>query len=252
MLLDSKNAIVTGGSAGIGRAICLRMAEEGANVVIGDVDEARGREVEAEIRAAGGTAWFVPLDVAETASIDAMVERTLKLVEGGIDILVNNAGVTRKIPILEITEQDWDWVQNINTRGLFFCLQRVARHMSERGYGRIVNIASVSGKGVKGSSNASYAASKAAAIVVARIAANELGRSGINVNTVVPGPVKTELIETLESQDPGLIATLSAQSARGVIAAPEDVANATIFLCSALADNITGQSINVDNGLLWD
>ncbi|MEU6561499.1 SDR family NAD(P)-dependent oxidoreductase [Nocardia nova] len=251
MLLQDKSAIVTGGAAGIGRAICLRMAEEGARVIIADRDEDNGRRVEAEIRAAGGTANFVATDVSDTAAIDAMVAETLEI-NGRIDILVNNAGVTRRIPILDITEEDWDRIQNINTRGTFFCLQKVARHMKERGYGRVVNISSVSGKGVKGSSNASYAASKAAGIVLARIAANELGRFGINVNTVVPGTVNTDLIHALDQQVPGLIDDFKERSSRGELAEPVDIANAVIFLGSPLADSITGQSINVDNGVLWD
>ncbi|MFF0492462.1 SDR family NAD(P)-dependent oxidoreductase [Nocardia sp. NPDC004068] len=251
MLLRDKSAIVTGGAAGIGRAICLRMAEEGARVIIADRDEVNGGRVESEIRAAGGTATFVATDVADIAAIDAMVAKTVEI-NGRIDILVNNAGVTKRIPILDIGEADWDRIQDINTRGTFFCLQRVARHMKERNYGRVVNISSVSGKGVKGSSNASYAVSKAAGIVLARIAANELGRFGINVNTVVPGTVNTDLIHALDQQDPGLIEDFKKRSARGELAEPVDIANAVIFLSSPLADSITGQSINVDNGVLWD
>lgn len=251
MLLKNKNVVVTGGSAGIGRSICTRMAEEGARIVIADIDEAGGKQVEAEIRAKGGEAWFVHADIANISSIESMFEQSVNLV-GRIDALVNNAGVTRRIPILELSPTDWDWIQNINTRGAFFCLQTAARLMKAQNYGRIVNIASVSGKGVKGSSNASYAASKAAAIVVARIAANELGRFNINVNSVVPGPVRTELLDLLEEQDPKIIEDMKQKSARGAIAMPIDIANAVVFLCSQLADSVTGQSINVDNGLLWD
>jgi NAD(P)-dependent dehydrogenase (short-subunit alcohol dehydrogenase family) len=251
MLLEGRSAIVTGGAAGIGRVICLRMAEEGANVIIADVDEVKGAQLEAQIHTVGGTARFVQADVSDTDSIDVLVEKAMEI-NAGIDILVNNAGVTKAIPILEITEKDWDWIQGINTRGAFFCLQKVARRMKEQNYGRIVNISSVSGKGIKGSSNASYAASKAAAIVIARIAANELGRFGINVNTVVPGTVNTDLIADLDRQMPGLIDDFKKRSARGEIAQPVDVANAVVFLSSALADSITGQSINVDNGVLWD
>lgn len=251
MLLEGKNAIVTGGAAGIGRAISLRMAQEGARVVIADIDEAAGEALAAELKADGREAWFVHTDMADIASIEAMIARAVSLA-GRIDALVNNAGVTRRIPLLEITPSDWDWIQSVNTRGLFFCLQGVAKHMREQNYGRIVNISSVSGKGVKGSSNASYAASKAAAIVVARVAANELGRHNITVNSVVPGPVRTELLDKLEEEMPHVIGGMKENCALGKIAVPEDIANAVVFLCSALADSITGQSINVDNGLLWD
>lgn len=251
MLLARKSAIVTGGAAGIGRATCLRLAEEGAAVVIADRDRPQGADLEAEIRAAGGTADFVATDVSVPGEIDSLVSKAVDL-HGRIDILVNNAGVTKRIPLLDITEQEWDWIQDINTRGMFFCLQKVARRMKEQRSGRIVNISSLSGRGVKGSSNASYAASKAAAIVVARIAANELGPFGINVNTVVPGTVNTELIVSLDQQVPGLIDEFKSRSALGEIAQPVDIANAVVFLSSSLSDSITGQAINVDNGVLWD
>lgn len=251
MLLARKSAVVTGGAAGIGRATCLRLAEEGAAVVIADRDRQQGADLEAEIRAAGGTADFVATDVSVPGEIDTLVSKAVDL-HGRIDILVNNAGVTKRIPLLDITEQEWDWIQDINTRGMFFCLQKVARHMKEQRSGRIVNISSLSGRGVKGSSNASYAASKAAAIVVARIAANELGPFGINVNTVVPGTVNTELIISLDRQAPGLIDEFKSRSALGEIAQPVDIANAVVFLSSSLSDSITGQAINVDNGVLWD
>lgn len=251
MLLKGKNAVITGGASGIGKSICLRLAEEGARIVIADRDEERGRILESEMRGMGREAWFVPLDAARVDSIQAMMRNSLAIT-GRIDVLVNNAAVTRRIPLLDISPEDWDWIQNINTRGLFFCLQEAARHMKEQGYGRIVNISSISGKGVHGSSNASYAASKAAAIVVARIAANELGPFNVNVNSVVPGPVRTEMLDLLEQQNPKIIHDMKAKCARREIASPQDIANAVVFLCSPLADSITGQSINVDNGLLWD
>ncbi len=251
MLLQGKTAIVTGGAAGIGRSICERMADHGARVVIADIDRAAGEALAAGLTAGGKTAWFVETDMSDTDSIAALIDRTVELA-GRIDALVNNAGITRRIPLLNITPADWDRIQQINTRGLFFCLQGAARVMREQGYGRIVNISSVSGKGVKGSSNAAYAASKAAAIVVARIAANELGLHNINVNSVVPGPVRTALLDRLEEEIPQVVEDMKRSCARGRIAMPEDVANAVVFLCSPLADSITGQSINVDNGLLWD
>lgn len=251
MLLKEKSVVVTGGASGIGRSICLRMVDEGARVIIADRDEERGLELQAMIRDKGGVSQFIRTDVSDLSSIDALIEAAVDTYER-IDVLVNNAGVTKRIPVLDITEDEWDWIQGINTRGLFFCLQKAARQMKDQGYGRIVNISSVSGKGIKGSSNASYAASKAAGIVLARIAANELGRFGINVNTVVPGTVNTDLIVDLDRQVPGLIDDFKERSARGEIADPVDIANAVVFLSSPLADCITGQSINVDNGVLWD
>ena len=251
MLLKNKVAVVTGGAAGIGRGIVEKLASEGASVVIADLDEDRGEGLVQSVQDAGGNAWFVPFDAADIESIQALAARSIELA-GKVDCLVNNAAVTRRIGILDLTPDDWDWIQSINTRGLFFCLQTFARHMTETGGGQIVNISSVSGKGIKGASNASYAASKAAAIVIARIAASELGRFNINVNSVCPGPVRTELLQRLIEQDPGIIAGMEADSAMGQIADPKDIADVVAFLCSDLAKSVTGQSINVDYGLIWD
>ena len=181
MLLQGKSAIVTGGAAGIGLAICQRLVQEGAKVVISDIDESRGKALEARLRAEAGNVWFIRSDVGTVVGVEKMVAEAIGLV-GRLDILVNNAGVTRRIGILDITEQDWDWIQSINAKGLFFCLQRVAVHMKEMGGGKIVNIASIAGKGAKGTSNACYAASKAAAITIARVAANELGSVRLGPN----------------------------------------------------------------------
>jgi 3-oxoacyl-[acyl-carrier protein] reductase len=213
MMLLGKSAVVTGGAAGIGLAICECFAREGAKVVIADVDETRGRALEDRLRADRKDAWFVPFDAGNVSSINQMISEAIGLV-GRLDILVNNAGVTRRIGILDINEQDWDWIQSVNTKGLFFCLQRVAAHMKEKGGGKIVNMASVAGKGVKGTSNACYAASKASAIAVARVAANELGRYNINVNSVCPGATRTELMDKIEAANPQIIADMIVQSAR--------------------------------------
>lgn len=248
MLLDGKNIIVTGGASGIGLSIVERMCEEGANVVIADMDAQRGKALEARLNSEGKISWFVEFDASKLDSIDAMAEKAIELT-GGVDGLVNNAGVTRTIPILNITPKDWDWIQEINTRGLFFCLQKVATHMKDRGGGRIVNIASIAGKGVKGTSNASYAASKAAAIVIGRVAASELGIYNIAVNSICPGPTRTELLSKL---DKSVIAGLEKNAALMRISDTTEIANTAVFLCSDLAIGITGQSINVDNGLVWD
>lgn len=251
MLLQNRNVVVTGAAAGIGLAIAERMVEEGANVVLADIDQARGEAQAERLNTGAGKAWFVRFDAADVQSIDAMTAAAIDLT-GGVDALVNNAGVTRRIGILDITPQDWDWIQSINTRGLFFCLQRFAAHMRDRNGGRIVNIASISGKGVRGVSNASYAASKAAAIVVARVAAAELGRYNINVNSVCPGLTRTELLERIEKSNPQIIEDMKNSSVLGRICETTDIANAVVFLCSDMAANITGQSLNVDSGLVWD
>ena len=251
MLLKNKCALVTGAGAGIGLSIAERMAEEGAQLILADIDEDRGRRLEAKLRDRGVTAWFFPVDVANVQSIQSMVDNAIN-VAGKIDVLVNNAGVTRRIAILDMTETDWDWIQSINTRGLFFCLQIVARHMRDRGQGSIVNISSIGGKGVRGTSNASYAASKAAAIAIARVAAAELGCFNINVNSVCPGPTRTSMHGNLVDVSGDVMEAVRKSSALNRINEPEDIANAVVFLASDLARNITGQSLNVDNGTLWD
>jgi NAD(P)-dependent dehydrogenase (short-subunit alcohol dehydrogenase family) len=251
MMLKGKNAIVTGAATGIGLGIAERMAEEGANVVLADLDLERGMQAENNLRSRGARAWFLPLDVANVPSIQTMVDSAIALA-GPIDILVNNAGVTKKIGILEITEKEWDWIQSINTRGLFFCLQIVARHMKERRQGKIVNMASIAAKGVRGASNAGYSASKAAVIAIARVAAAELGPYNINVNSVCPGPTRTKLLKQMEEASPDVMAAIKGGAVLNRVNDPVDIANAVVFLSSSLADNITGQSINVDNGTTWD
>lgn len=251
MLLKDRNIVVTGAAAGIGLAIAERMMEEGANVVLADIDEERGKAQAKRLSAGAGKAWFVGFDAADIGSIDRMAAAAIELT-GGVDGLVNNAGVTRRIGILDITPQDWDWIQATNTRGLFFCLQRFAAHMRERDGGRVVNISSISGKGVRGASNASYAASKAAAIAVARVAAGELGKYNINVNSICPGLTRTELLDRIEQSNPQIIEDMKNSTALGRICGTADIADAVVFLCSDMAANITGQSINVDGGLVWD
>jgi NAD(P)-dependent dehydrogenase (short-subunit alcohol dehydrogenase family) len=251
MMLEGKNAIVTGAAAGIGLGISERLTEEGAGVVLADLDAERGKQVEKDLQSRGARAWFLSVDVANVTSIQTMLDRAIALA-GPIDILVNNAGVTKKIGILEITEHEWDWIQSINTRGLFFCLQIVARHMKEHRRGKIVNIASIAGKGARGASNASYSASKAAVIAIARVAADELGPYNINVNSVCPGPTRTKLLTQMEEVSPDIMTAIKSNAALNRVNEPVDIANAVVFLSSSLADNITGQSINVDNGTIWD
>lgn len=251
MLLENKAAIVTGAAAGIGLAVAERLAGEGAAVVLADIDVESGEASAQKIRDTGGRAWFVRTDIGDLKSIENLFSEAVQTL-GRLDILVNNAGVTKRIGILDITADDWDWIQTINTRGMFFCLQHAARYMKDNGGGRIVNLSSVSGKGHKGASNASYATSKAAAIVVARVAAKELGEYNINVNSVCPGVVMTPLMSRLIEADPDKLVRRKAEAALGRVGEPQDIADAVLFLSSDMARNITGQSLNVDCGLVWD
>ncbi|MFT4195841.1 SDR family NAD(P)-dependent oxidoreductase [Ottowia sp.] len=250
-LMANKTVVVTGAAAGIGAAIAERLAEAGGKVVLTDVNASQGQELAAKLTSRGLQASFIRCDVGDLDSITAMTTEAIAT-HGRIDVLVNNAGVTRKILILDLTPADWDWIQNVNTRGLFFCMQGFAKHMKEMQGGAIVNIASIAGKGAKATSNACYAASKAAAIVMSRVAANELGRHGIRVNSVCPGATRTVLLDALEKANPSGFQAMLDQTALGRFATPRDIADATLFLASDLASSITGQSINVDNGLMWD
>jgi len=251
MLLKEKSVVVTGAAAGIGLGIAKRMAAEGARVVIADIDRNLGAAETRRLSKQGAGAWFVPFDAADVDSIQQMADEAIALT-GGVDVVVNNAGVTSRIGLLELTPNDWDWIQSINTRGLFFCLQAFARHMVARKQGRIINIASISGKGAKGASNASYAASKAAAISVSRIAAEELGKHGINVNSICPGLTRSPLLERLAAQDSAILDRMTEGTALQRIAEPDDIGSAAVFLASRLSSSITGQSLNVDNGTIWD
>lgn len=251
MLMKERNAVVTGAAGGIGLAIAERLAAQGASVVLVDVDRERGEAAAARLRERAYRASFVQCDLGRVDSIDAMADAAIGAL-GRVDVLVNNAGVTKSIALLDITPDEWDWVQSVNTRGLFFCLQRFARHMKEIGGGRIVNISSVAGKGLKGASNASYVASKAAVIAIARQAADELGPFNITVNTVCPGVTRTEMLDQIEASVPGFIAQRAKTSSLGRVSDPEDIADAVVFLSSAMSRSVTGQSLNVDCGQVWD
>jgi NAD(P)-dependent dehydrogenase (short-subunit alcohol dehydrogenase family) len=191
--------------------------------------------------------------------IDRMVRETLDTF-GQIDILVNNAGVTRRADIMDLTEEDWDRIHRVNAKGVFFCLQRVAREMIPRRGGRIINIASIAGKGYAGASNVAYAASKGAVISLTKLAALQLARHDINVNSVCPGVTRTALSDAnlqVRAQQEGLsIADMERRRAEFIPLRrandPEDIAAMVVFLASSGARNITGQSFNVDGGLILD
>jgi NAD(P)-dependent dehydrogenase (short-subunit alcohol dehydrogenase family) len=256
MKLENKVAIVTGGGRGMGRAMALRFASEGAQVVIAEVDRPSGDLTFADI---GGHGLLMRTDVAKVAEIDALVEATVAAF-GRVDILVNNAGVTRSLGLFDVTEADWDWMYSVNARGLFFCLQRVAREMVKAKSGKIINIASIAGKGFRGTSNIAYAGTKGAVIAMTRIAASQLARHNINVNAICPGVTRTHMFETLMQEmvarrgvtQEEAVKRLDATIPLGRSNEPDEIANMAAFLASSESDNITGQSFNVDGGLVWD
>jgi NAD(P)-dependent dehydrogenase (short-subunit alcohol dehydrogenase family) len=256
MKLENKIAVITGAGRGMGHAMAVRFAKEGAQVAVAEIHEASAGQTYEEI---GRRGILVMTDMSQVADINALVERTIAAF-GRIDILVNNAGVTRSLGFFDVSEADWDWMYSINARGLFFCMQRVAREMAKQKSGKIINIASIAGKGFRGTSNIAYAGTKGAVIAMTRIAASQLARYNINVNAICPGATRTHLYETIQQElveRRGINAEeaqrrLDASIPLGRSNAPDDIANMACFLASTEADNITGQSFNVDGGLVWD
>src|SRR5580704_14308887 len=256
-LLQDKVALVTGAGAGIGRAIALGMAAEGATVAAADIDFAAVQKTVDTMASNTNRALAIEADCGDVGSIDAMVARTVAEF-GRLDIIVNNAGVTRFSYIMDLTEADWDRIHRVNAKGVFFCLQRAAKEMIAQGGGRIINIASIAGRGHAGSSNVVYAASKGAVIAMTMMAAHQLGPHNINVNAICPGMTRTEL---------GARNAVGRAAARGITVAeleaeqeasipirrantPDDIAAMAVFLASPGARNITGQAYNVDGGLV--
>jgi NAD(P)-dependent dehydrogenase (short-subunit alcohol dehydrogenase family) len=259
MNLANQVALVTGAGQGIGKASALALAEAGAHVVVVDI---AGQSAEATAEAITSTqrrALAVRADVGDLQDIDRMVRQAMDMF-GQIDILVNNAGVTRRADIMEVTEADWDRIHRVNAKGVFFCLQRVAREMILKRNGRIVNIASIAGKGYAGASNAAYAASKGAVISLTKLAALQLAKHNINVNSVCPGVTRTALSDSnlhVRAQQEGVtIAEMEHRRAELIPLKrandPGDIAAMVVFLASAGSRNITGQSFNVDGGLILD
>ena len=257
--LTDRVAIVTGAGQGIGHATALALARAGADVAAVDIDKATAQKTAAAVTAAGRKGLALAADVGDLASIDRMVSQVVQAF-GHVDALVNNAGVTRRAYIMDLTEADWDRIMRVNGKGVFFCLQRVAREMIPRRSGVIVNIASIAGKGYAGTSNAIYAGSKGAVIGMTRIAALQLARHNINVNAICPGTTVTALsIDNLKNRASEEGVTVEEMERRRNAAIPlgrpndpEDIAALAVFLASPGARNITGQSFNVDGGIILD
>ena len=265
--LLNKIAIVTGAGQGIGKGVALRLAQEGADVVVADISLPNAEQVAQEIRDLNRQALAYYINLANVAEIQPMVDKVVAEF-GRIDILVNVAGVVQSKPLIEVTEEDWDRVIDINQKGLFFCLQAVGAQMikqvpdeikaagrTEQSYGKIVNFSSISGRRGR-AYQVAYAASKAAVISITQSAALAFTPYNINVNAISPSVVLTPMWEK-NIQDKSRAFGIDAQKAsdefieRIPLKRPgsvNDMAGAVIFLCSSDADYITGQTINVDGG----
>lgn len=256
MRTKDKVAIVTGGGSGMGKAIATRLAAEGASIVIVDVNENAMNSTVSELVAAGHKAAGYKMDVSRREQVREVMNEIVEKF-GRIDILVNCAGVTRHRPFLELNDADWDFVLAVDLKGVFYCVQAAAPHMTRQGYGKILNISSISGTGASShhaggspAGNSNYASAKAGVIQLTKTLARELGPHGINVNSVAPGFVLTPM--TGASRSPKEVEEHI--EARKKMAAlnrpgkPEDIANAVLFLVSDEASFITGQTLYVDGG----
>jgi NAD(P)-dependent dehydrogenase (short-subunit alcohol dehydrogenase family) len=242
--LDGQIAVVTGGSRGIGRAVCLRLAGEGARVAILDVTPAD--ETMRAIHELGGKAWHDPTDIADPAAIERAFDRLGR--EWGVPrALANVAGVFEDVPFLDTTERTWDRTMDVNAKGMFFCCQSAARRMRGAGGGRIVNILSTAA--AQGFAlESAYCASKGAALLLTRTLAVELAQVGITVNGVGPGTVQTEMGADYLAQGP-IAAHELARTPLGRFGRPEDIAEAVAWLLTS-ARWVTGQVLYVDGGFL--
>lgn len=244
-MLNGKVALVTGAGRGIGRAIAIALAREGAQVVINyNGSEERAKEVKNTIEEQGKSAYLYKCNVSDFTACETMMKDIIREF-GHIDILVNNAGITRDGLIMKMKEEDFDEVLNVNLKGCFNTIRHVARQMLRQKSGKIINISSVSGI-LGNAGQANYAASKAGIIGLTKTMARELGSRGITVNAIAPGFIDTEMTEVLPEN---VKEAACGQILLGHFGKPSDIAEMAVFLASEKADYITGQVISVDGGM---
>ena len=246
MGLTGKCAVVTGASRGIGRAIALQLASEGAKVVVNySGSEQKAQEVVEEIKVNGGEAIAVQANVADADSVQNLMKSALDTY-GSIDILVNNAGITRDNLLMRMKDDEWDDVINTNLKGVFLCTKAVTRQMMKQRAGRIINISSI--VGVAGNAGqANYVAAKAGVIGLTKTTAQELASRNILVNAIAPGFITTEMTEGLpEDLKEGMLKQIPLAK----LGQPEDIAKAVVFFASDSANYITGQTLQIDGGMV--
>jgi 3-oxoacyl-[acyl-carrier protein] reductase len=243
--LENQIAVVTGAGRGIGRAIALKFAAEGADVVCVSRTVENSEKVATEVRALGRKAWAFAVDVADANSVNPAVEKILAEC-GRVDILVNNAGVTRDGLLMRMSDADWDTVLNTNLKGAFLVTKAFSRAMLKQRAGRIVNIASVIGL-IGNAGQCNYAASKAGLIGFTKSAAKEFAARGVTVNAIAPGFTETDMTAELK---PEMKEQVLKQIPLGCFGQAEDIANAALFLASTSARYVTGQVLAVDGGMV--
>ena len=243
--LENQIAVVTGAGRGIGRAIALKFAGEGADIVAVDLKTDFVQETVEEVRKLGRKAWAVAANVSEAASVETAAEQILKEA-GRVDILVNNAGITKDGLLMRMSEADWDAVLDINLKGTFLFTKAFSRAFVKQRSGRIINIASVIGL-IGNAGQCNYAASKAGVIGFTKSVARELASRGVTANAIAPGFIETKMTEAL---GPEARAGLLKQIPLASLGQPEDVAAAALFFASPAARYITGQVLAVDGGMV--
>jgi 3-oxoacyl-[acyl-carrier protein] reductase len=243
--LENQIAVVTGAGRGIGRAIALKFASEGADIVCVSRTAENSEKVAAEVRALGRKAWALAVDVSDAAAVNAAAEKILADC-GKVDILVNNAGVTRDGLLMRMSDADWDAVLNTNLKGAFLFTKAFTRSFVKQRSGRIINVASIIGL-IGNAGQANYAASKAGLIGFTQSVAKELGSRGITVNALAPGFIETDMTAALSAE---LKAELLKRIPLNSLGQPEDIAHAALYLASAGARYVTGQVLTVDGGMV--
>ncbi|MGA9225039.1 MAG: 3-oxoacyl-[acyl-carrier-protein] reductase [Mesobacillus sp.] len=246
MRLEGKVALVTGASRGIGREIAFELAREGASVAVNYAgSEAKALELVDEIKALGREAFAIQADVSNSDSVSEMVKETVERF-GKLDILVNNAGITKDNLLMRMKESEWDDVININLKGVFLCTKAVTRQMMKQRSGRIINISSV--VGVSGNAGqANYVAAKSGVIGLTKTAAKELSSRGITVNAIAPGFITTDMTDKLNDE---VTAEMLKQIPLARFGEPKDIARAVVFLASDDSNYITGQTLNINGGMV--
>ena len=247
MRLQNRVALIVGAARGIGRAIAQLFSREGADLVLADIQEEEVRALADALRGQGRKALPIQVDVCLSQEVGALVDHAIKE-RGRIDILVNSAGGGKYVPMVEMTEKDWDEMMDFNLKSVFLCCRAVFPHMILQRYGRIINIASLAGRGTSETGGVHYTAAKAGVLGFTRHLAREAGPYGITVNAVAPGPTLTERIRAKLS--PEREAAIAERAPLGRLGKPEDPAWATLFLASDEASFITGATIDVNGGLL--
>ncbi|MBU0981928.1 3-oxoacyl-ACP reductase FabG [Patescibacteria group bacterium] len=245
MKLKDKVAIVTGSGRGIGAAIAIEFARQGAKVVLTSRHTKECDEVAKKIKSLGSEALVVKCDVSKKKDVDALVQKTVKKFKK-VDIMVSNAGVVVQKPILQMAEKDWDFVLDINLKGAFLCAKAAAAHMTKKKYGKIIFTASIAGE-VGFANTSAYCASKGGLVNLTRELALELGPLGVNVNSIAPGIINTEMTKDM-LKDKKTKSMFMAQTPIGRVGKPEDIAFAALYLASDEASFVTGHTLVVDGG----